>query len=74
MAEARIAEAGSDHERVSHLATFLECKLAERCALDSVVQHNVHAILASGGQISPDQLALGFYGAARSLEKPRYGK
>jgi len=49
--QARIAEAGSDRERVSHLATFLERKLAERCALDAVVQHNVHAILASGGQI-----------------------
>jgi AraC-like DNA-binding protein len=72
--QARIAEAGSDRERVRQLATFLERKLlerklAERCALDAVVEHNVHAILASGGQISPDQLAQRAGLTARQLER-----
>lgn len=67
--QARIAEAGSDRERVSHLTSFLKRKLAERCALDAVVQHNVHAILASGGQISPDQLAQCAGLTARQLER-----
>jgi AraC-like DNA-binding protein len=67
--QARIAEAGSDRERVSHLATFLERKLAERGARDAIVQHNVHAILASGGQISPDQLAQRTGLTARQLER-----
>jgi transcriptional regulator GlxA family with amidase domain len=54
---------------VSHLATFLERKLAERCALDVVVQHNAHAILASGGQISADQLAQCAGLTTRQLER-----
>jgi AraC-like DNA-binding protein len=67
--EAQVAEAGSDRERVSHLATFLEGKLSERCALDAVVGHNVDAILASGGQISPDKLAQCAGLTARQLER-----
>jgi AraC-like DNA-binding protein len=72
--QGRIAEAASDRERVSHLATFLERKLlerklAERRALDVVVEHNVHAILASGGQISPDELAQRAGLTARQLER-----
>ena len=67
--QARIAEARSDRERVSHLATFLERKLTERYAVDAVVQHNVQAILASGGQISPDQLAQSAGLTARQLER-----
>lgn len=55
--QARIVEAGSDRERVGYLEMFLKRKLAERGALDAVVQHNVQAIFARGGQISPDQLA-----------------
>ncbi|MBL8817237.1 MAG: helix-turn-helix transcriptional regulator [Planctomyces sp.] len=65
----RIADAGSDGERVSHLAAFLERKLAERCALDTVVQQSVQAILASGGQITPDQLAQYAELTARQLER-----
>lgn len=67
--QARIAEASSDRERVSHLATFLERKLAKRYTLDAVVQHNVQAILASGGQISLDQLAQSAGLTARQLER-----
>jgi AraC-like DNA-binding protein len=67
--QAQIAEAGSDRERVSHLATFLKRKLAERCAVDAVVHHNVHAIIDSGGRISPDQLALHAGLTARQLER-----
>lgn len=67
--QARIAEAGSDRERVSHLATFLERKLAERRALDAVIQHTVLAILATGGQISPDQLAQRAGMTVRQLER-----
>lgn len=67
--QARIAEASSGRERVGHLATFLERKLAEKCALDAVVQHNVHAILASGGQVSPDRLARSAGLTARQLER-----
>jgi AraC-like DNA-binding protein len=67
--QARIAEAGSDRERVSHLATFLKRQLTERCVLDDVVQHHVHAIFASGGQITPDQLARRAGLTARQLER-----
>jgi AraC-like DNA-binding protein len=67
--QARIAEAGTDRERVSQLATFLERKLAERSAWDAVVGHNVHAILASGGQISPDELAQRAGLTARQLQR-----
>jgi AraC-like DNA-binding protein len=67
--QARIAEAGSDRERVGHLATFLERQLAGRWALDAVVQHSVHAILASGGQTSPDRLARCAGLTARQLER-----
>jgi AraC-like DNA-binding protein len=67
--QARIVEAECDRERVGHLATFLKRKLAERCVLDAVVQHNVRAILASGGQISPDQLAQRAGLTARQLER-----
>jgi transcriptional regulator GlxA family with amidase domain len=54
---------------VYHLATFLERKLAERGASDAVVQRNVHAILASGGQISPDELAQRAGMTARQLQR-----
>jgi AraC-like DNA-binding protein len=67
--QVRIAEAGSDRERVSHLATFLERKLAARYAWDDIVQHNVYAICASGGQISPDQLAQCAGLTVRQLER-----
>lgn len=66
---ARIAEARSDRERVNQFATFLESKLAEQSAWDAVVQHNVHAILDSGGQVSPDQLAQRAGLTARQLER-----
>lgn len=67
--QAQIAEADTDRERVGHLETFLERKLAERGTLDAVVQHNVHAILASGGQISPEQLAQCAGLTVRQLER-----
>lgn len=67
--QARIAEAGSDRERVNTLATFLKRKLALRCAWDDVVPHNVRAILASGGRIAPDQLARDAGLTARQLER-----
>jgi AraC-like DNA-binding protein len=67
--QARIAEAGSDRERVGHLATFLKSTLTERYALDAVVGHSVHAILDSGGQISPNQLAQCAGLTARQLER-----
>jgi AraC-like DNA-binding protein len=67
--QARIAEASSDRERISHLATYLKSKLTERRALDAVVEHDVQAILASGGQISPDELAKRAGLTARQLER-----
>jgi AraC-like DNA-binding protein len=67
--QARIADASSDRERVNHLATFLESKLTERRALDQVVQHNVQAIITSGGQISPDELAIRAGLTTRQLER-----
>ena len=67
--QARIAEAASDRERVGHLATFLKGKLSVRGGLDAVVQRNVNAILSSGGQISPDELARRVGLTARQLER-----
>jgi len=67
--QARIAEAGSDRERVGHLEAFLKRKLAERGTLDAVVQHNVQAIFASSGQVSPDQLAQYAGLTVRQLER-----
>lgn len=66
---ARIAEAGSDRERINHLAKFLQCKLAESRTFDAAMQRSVHAVFATGGQISPGQLARCADLTARHLER-----
>ena len=69
--QGRIAEASSDRERVAHLAAFLKRQLARRhrVDLDPLIQHNVQAIIASGGSISLDELAVRAGVTARQLER-----